>query len=192
MMNRFRHKKSCAQVLVIKIYFCFLVFSLVSCERAEVPVVQLEPVVAQVDTVALYLWQNRWPCSGDGCADEGAVRRIADEVRAVSDRYELPLSTMIGVLMVENPWLDTTAVSYAGAIGLYQVMPMHRDAWECEGPMRGVSGSVCRGGAVLADMIRRYGSERDGLLGYNGCRNVRCQDYHSKVVARSEQFGGVE
>jgi hypothetical protein len=145
MMNRFRHKKSCAPGRVIKIYFCFSVFSLVSCERAEVPVVQLEPIVAQVDTVALYLWQNRWPCSGDGCADEDAIRRIADEVRVVSDRYELPLSTMIGVLMVENPWLDTTAVSYAGAIGLYQVMPMHRDALGVRRPHAGRVGLSVQG-----------------------------------------------
>jgi hypothetical protein len=170
----------------------FLLLGFSACQQPEVPVVELDPIVAQVDTVAVYLWHNRWQCEGDGCADESAVRRIAGQIRAVSDRHKLPVSTMVGVLMVENPWLDTLAVSYAGAIGLYQVMPMHRSAWLCKGSMESVSGSVCRGGAILADMIQRHGSERAGLLGYNGCRSAYCQDYHGKVAERSEQFLNIE
>ena len=81
--------------------------------------------------------------------------------------------------------LDTPVVEMAP---VYQVMPLHRDEWNCEGTMQSVSGSVCRGAAVLSDMMQRYGNERDALLGYNGCQSAGCQSYHSRVIAQSEQF----
>ena len=170
-----------------KIIFLNLFF-LAGCTDSDIPVVEAMPIYVEPDPVAVFLSQARWPCSGDGCADSRVIDRIADGVWSASEKHGLSVPLLVGVLMVENPWLDTTAVSPAGAIGLYQVMPLHRDEWDCKGTMQSVSGSVCRGAAVLADMMRRHGNERDALLGYNGCRSAGCRSYHNKVVARSEQF----
>jgi len=170
-----------------KIIF-YALFFLAGCTDLDTPVVEMAPVYVEPDPIALFLSQARWPCSGGGCADSGVIERIADGVWSASERYGLSVPLLVGVLMVENPWLDTTAVSTAGAIGLYQVMPLHRDEWNCEGTMQSVSGSVCRGAAVLSDMMQRYGNERDALLGYNGCQSAGCQSYHGRVIAQSEQF----
>jgi hypothetical protein len=174
-----------------KIIFYVLIF-LAGCTDPDIPVVEITPVYAEPDPIALFLGQTRWPCSGDGCADGEAIDRIANSIWSASEKHDLSVPLLVGVLMVENPWLDTTAVSYAGAIGLYQVMPLHEDEWGCEGTMQSVDGSVCRGASVLSDMMQRYGNERDALLGYNGCRSTGCQSYHGKVVERSEQFSGLD
>jgi len=175
---------------LLKIIFLnyLILSSASSCVDPDIPVVEMAPIYVEPDPIALFLSEARWPCSGDGCAGSRTIDRIANSIWHASEKHDLSVPLLVGVLMVENPWLDTTAVSYAGAIGLYQVMPLHENEWDCEGTMQSVSGSVCRGAAVLADMMRRHGNERDALLGYNGCRSAGCRSYHNKVVARSEQF----
>jgi len=155
-----------------------------------IPEVTLEPIDATVDPVASHLLDVRWPCTGEGCADVEAVARLANSIRGEAGRVGVPVSLMIGVLMVENPWLDTVAVSYAGAVGLYQTMPIHDDAWqECPDDPRSVSGSVCRGAEVLADFMARH-DITDALLRYNGCRQLRCAGYPLKVMSEADAFGG--
>ena len=158
-------------------------------QEKPTPVIRLDTIYAEPpDPVASYLIESRWECVSDGCADHGAIGRIAKRIREASEKHGIPVSMLVGVLMVEDPWLDTLAVSRAGAIGLFQVMPFHRNAWDCNDPMRTVAGSVCRGAAILSDMFRRHGNEQKALLGYNGCLSEYCQSYHEKVVAKSEDF----
>lgn len=175
-----------------KIFFLAAVF-FSACADPEVPVVEVEAVYPKVDSLAVYLKENRWPCSGLGCATDGAIVRIADEIRWASSAYGIPIPTLVGVLMVENPWLDTTAVSHAGAAGLYQVMPMHEGLWQqCQQPMKSISGSVCYGSAILSDFISSKGDERSALLAYNGCRSSFCEGYPNKVSHYSNDFSSLQ
>ena len=163
---------------------------LTGCGEVEPVPYRTDPVMAVVDPVAAYLLEARWPCAGDGCADVEAVGRLANSIRIQSARLELPVSLMVGVLMVENPWLDTLAVSPAGARGLYQTMPVHRDAWpECPGEQVSIRGSVCRGAEIMADFLTRH-DLTDALLRYNGCRQRRCAGYPGKVMAEADSFAG--
>ena len=127
---------------------------------------------------------------GDGCADSEDIGRLATSVRAHSERTGVPVKLLIGIVMVENPWLDTLAVSRSGAVGLYQVMPMHTTAWpECEDALETIEGSTCRGASIFAWFLAR-GNERQSLLQYNGCYQDDCEGYPAKVWEEAESYSG--
>jgi len=154
-------------------------------------VVRMDPVYAVVvDPIADHLDNWRWPCAGDGCADSEDIGRLATSVRAHSERTGVPVKLLIGIVMVENPWLDTLAVSRSGAVGLYQVMPMHTTAWpECEDALETIEGSTCRGASIFAWFLAR-GNERQSLLQYNGCYQEDCEGYPAKVWEEAESYSG--
>lgn len=154
-----------------------------ACHAPQTEPIVLGAIYAQPDPIAEYLLSARWRCEGDHCADSQDIDRIADAIERHSARLDLPAHLMVGVLMVEDPWLDTLVASAAGARGLYQVMPMHADAWpECTTPLTTIDGSVCRGAEVLAD-FRRGRSLTQSLLRYNGCnRPGPCRSYPDKVL----------
>lgn len=154
-----------------------------ACQPDEPEPVLLSAVYAEPDPIGEYLLSARWRCEFDHCADSDDIDRIADAIHRHSSRLGLPVDLMVGVMMVEDPWLDTLVVSSAGARGLYQVMPMHADAWpECTTPLTTIEGSVCRGAEVLAD-FRRGRTLTQSLLRYNGCnRPGPCRSYPDKVL----------
>lgn len=154
-----------------------------ACHAMEPEPIVLDPLYAEPDPIAEYILSARWRCEFDHCADSEDIDRIADAIHRHSARLGLPVDLMVGVMMVEDPWLDTLVVSSAGARGLYQVMPMHADAWpECATPLTTIEGSVCRGAEVLAD-FRRGRTLTQSLLRYNGCnRPGPCRSYPDKVL----------
>ncbi len=158
----------------------------------DLEVVTLPPLYAEpVDPVAQHLASYRWSCSGSGCADDEAIHRLASSMRKHGDRLGVPVRLLVGIAMVEDPWLDTLATSRAGAVGIFQVMPMHRSAWpNCEEPLQSIEGSTCRGAEIIADFLRRSQSEAQALLRYNGCRQRYCSGYPHKVNGQAELFGG--
>tara|TARA_R110000824_G_scaffold7001_2_gene32109 strand:+ start:11230 stop:11799 length:570 start_codon:yes stop_codon:yes gene_type:complete len=161
-------------------------------EQPSIETVQLEPItVTAADPVALHLYSHRWPCTGHGCADNVAIDRIADAIRYHSERLDIPIELLVGIVMVEDPWLDTLVISTAGAVGLFQVMPMHTDAWvSCGYPLETIEGSTCRGAEIIADFLHRANSEAEALLWYNGCRHQYCEGYANKVNNEADLFGG--
>lgn len=151
----------------------------------EVP----EPLERDSGPLAAHLKGVRWACSGDGCLSESDIDRLAVEIFSQADGLDLDVAMLVGILMVENPWLDSLAVSGAGAVGLYQVMPMHREAWPgCEDTIETVVGSVCHGSYIIHDFLQRRDSEAMALLAYNGCRGGPCEVYPEKVSGYSDQF----
>jgi hypothetical protein len=151
----------------------------------EVP----EPLERDSGPLAAHLKDVRWPCSGDGCLSDGDIDRLAVEIFSQADGLDLEVAMLVGILMVENPWLDSLAVSSAGAVGLYQVMPMHREAWpKCVHDIETVVGSVCHGSSIIHDFLQRRNSRDMALLAYNGCRGGPCEVYPEKVSGYSNQF----
>ena len=148
-----------------------------------------EPLERDYGPLAAHLMEVRWDCGGEGCLDEGDVNRLAMEMLFMSDALDIDVAMLVGILMVENPWLDSLAISSAGAVGLYQVMPMHRGAWlECRDAIETVAGSVCHGSSIIHDFLQRRDSRDMALLAYNGCRGGPCEVYPEKVSSYSEQF----
>jgi len=174
----------------------FILFFLIGCQGVDqvedsAPVAYGPPSVLErsVGPVEGHLTSVRWPCTGSGCLDASDLARLADLILEQSSRLDLEVAMMVGILMVENPWLDSLAVSSAGAVGLYQVMPMHRGAWpECSEAIETVAGSVCHGSVIIHDFLQRRGSRNIALLAYNGCRGGPCEVYPEKVSVHSEQF----
>lgn len=148
-----------------------------------------EPLERDSGPLAAHLRSVRWTCPGDGCLSGADIDRLAVEIFSQADDLGLDVAMLVGILMVENPWLDSLAVSSAGAVGLYQVMPMHREVWPgCEDTMETVVGSVCHGSSIIHDFLQRRGSRNMALLAYNGCKGGPCEIYPEKVSGYSNQF----
>jgi hypothetical protein len=184
-----------------KILFAFLFFGLAwpsVIDSPEVPeggVEVREPLerdsepLRGIPDLASHLQSVRWECLGEGCLSEADIYRLSTGIHMWADSLDLEVAMLVGILMVENPWLDSLAVSSAGAVGLYQVMPMHREAWpKCVHDIETVVGSVCHGSSIIHDFLQRRNSRDMALLAYNGCRGGPCEVYPEKVSSYSEQF----
>lgn len=122
--------------------------------------------------------------------DEQLTGRIAAAVVREANAADLEPRLLLGVLLVENPWLDSTARSFVGAVGLMQVMPVHTGGWACGWDLEQIDTNVCLGARVFAHYLDRSDGDMErALLRYNGCVNgtntPNCHQYPSRVIARA-------
>lgn len=112
---------------------------------------------------------------------------LVREARAVGLEPQL----LLAVLLVENPWLDPTRRSDAGAVGLMQVMPLHLGEWpSCPRQLDDVQANICHGARIFAHYLRDEGGHVErALLRYNGCvdgsNTPDCHRYPERVYARA-------
>jgi hypothetical protein len=98
---------------------------------------------------------------------------------------------LASILLVENPWLDPSAVSFVGAVGLMQVMPMHAGRWGCaSNDLVDVRTNICHGARIFAAYLEQKGGNLErALLAYNGCvtgkNTPNCHLYPSHVYSRA-------
>ena len=88
---------------------------------------------------------------------------------------------LLSIMLVEDPKLDSAAVSPVGALGLMQVMPFHLGEWDCpEGDLRVPEVNICHGAKILEYNLKRSSGNLDvALLRYNGCvRGTFTADCH--------------
>jgi soluble lytic murein transglycosylase-like protein len=127
-------------------------------------------------------------------ADEALARRVATALVAEARRNDLEPRLLLGVLLVENPWIDPRARSPVGARGLMQVMPFHEGKWgDCEPRLDNVEANICHGARIFASYLQsENGNIERALLRYNGCvrgtNTPNCHAYPGHVLART---GGV-
>ncbi len=109
-----------------------------------------------------------------------------------AERLRLSPSLLGAVLLIENTPLDPTAVSSQGAIGLMQVMPVHRGSYGCFADLINVDTNICHGASILKHMVRRTNSVSLALKRYNGCvrgRNTpRCYRYPVRVLRTASRL----
>lgn len=109
-----------------------------------------------------------------------------------AERLRLSPSLLGAVLLVENTPLDPTAVSSQGAVGLMQVMPVHRGSYGCFADLVSVETNICHGASILKHMVRRTKSVSLALRKYNGCvrgRNTpRCYRYPVRVLRTASRL----
>lgn len=123
--------------------------------------------------------------------DPDLVRRIALSLSFESRRVDIDARVLLAVLLVENPWLDPTARSSVGAVGLMQVMPLHRGKWyPCGDDLEEVEANICYGARIFAHYYRLAGGDIErALLRYNGCvrgaNTPNCHTYPFHVFARA-------
>lgn len=121
---------------------------------------------------------------------------VAEQAAAalVAEAAQLKLSpSLLGaVLLIENTPLDPSAVSSQGAMGLMQVMPMHRGNYGCAPDLVDVVDNICHGARILKHMVRRAKSVPLALKRYNGCvrgRNTpRCYRYPNRVLRTASRL----
>ena len=120
------------------------------------------------------------------------VRRIARAIVKEAGRLQVAPSLLTGVLLTENPRLETGTVSSQGAIGLMQVMHFHAGEFDCESDdLRQVESNICHGASVFDRYLKRTGNVKRALLRYNGCvvsaNTPNCHRYPAKVIRTAGQ-----
>lgn len=120
-------------------------------------------------------------------AEQAAIALVRE-----AERLRLSPSLLGAVLLIENTPLDPTAVSSQGAIGLMQVMPVHRGSYGCPADLVDVETNICHGASILKHMVRRTNSLPLALKRYNGCvrgRNTpRCYRYPVRVLRTASRL----
>ena len=126
--------------------------------------------------------------SGNPYVAEQAAIALVHE----AERLRLSPSLLGAVLLIENTPLDPSAVSSQGAIGLMQVMPVHRGSYGCRADLVNVDTNICHGASILKHMVRRTKSLPLALKRYNGCvrgRNTpRCYRYPARVLRTASRL----
>jgi soluble lytic murein transglycosylase-like protein len=123
--------------------------------------------------------------------DPELARRVAVALVREANEAGLQPRLLLGVLLVENPWLDPEIRSPVGAIGLMQVMPVHRGGWsDCGSDLEDIDSNICHGAKIFAHYFNRTGGNMDrALLRYNGCvrgtNTPDCHLYPNHVYARA-------
>lgn len=115
------------------------------------------------------------------------ARRIAWPLVEHSSRHDLPLETVISVMLIESGG-KPEATSPVGARGLMQIMPFWSGKWRgCGRDLYDIEANLCNGTRILDYYYDRFGGdERRALLGYNGCvkgtNTPNCFIYPDKIA----------
>ena len=137
--------------------------------------------VAPIERVLLHYRNN-----------EELTGRIAASLVREASAVGVEPRLLLAVLLVENPWLDPDIRSSVGAVGLMQVMPVHRGGWSCGYDLEDIDTNVCLGARVFKHYLDRSDGELErALLRYNGCvtgsNTPDCHLYPSRVLAHASR-----
>ena len=165
----------------------------------EPPCAQARPVGRPVDSAALerdvvfrYNYRPLARLLGRRNGDPVTAIRIARAIVKEAGRLKVAPSLLTGVLLTENPQLETGTVSSQGAIGLMQVMHFHAGEFDCESDdLLDVESNICHGARVFGQYLKRTGNIQRALLRYNGCvvsaNTPNCHRYPAKVIRAARQ-----
>ena len=114
----------------------------------------------------------------------------------------LPHGFYVGLIRVENPWVDPTIVNWYGAVGLTQVVPRYHEGNypECGTELRTDSYTqICYGTRYLMELLDRYeGDYSLALWAYNGCspwrreEGQKCLGYPEWVLGFASDYENTE
>ena len=146
---------------------------------------------AEADSLALAFAQHRQLVAafdGFGVAADRTGPVVA-AVEREARRFGIDPLLVAAVIAMENPDLNPSSVSSAGAVGIMQVMPQWGRSFRerCGGgDLTDVGTNVCFGVNVLQSHIDdAQGSVPRGLLAYVGCvKDVACRRYPEAVIRR--------
>ena len=147
----------------------------------------LDSATLEHQVTARYTWRPLARVLGARTRDSRTAVRIARAIVREAARLRVAPSLLAGVLLTENPRLETETVSSQGAIGLMQVMHFHAGEFDCgSDDLREVESNICHGAGVFGRYLERTGDLRRALLRYNGCvvsaNTPNCHRYPGKVI----------
>ena len=152
----------------------------------------VDTALLEREVVARYDYQPLARLLGRHNRDHRVVRRVARALVKEAERLHVAPSLLAGVLLTENPRLETTTVSSQGAIGLMQVMHFHAGEFDCASDdLRQVEANICHGAHVFGRYLKRTGIVQRALLRYNGCvvsaNTPNCHRYPGKVIRKARE-----
>jgi soluble lytic murein transglycosylase-like protein len=152
----------------------------------------VDSAVLEREVVSRYDYRPLARLLGRHNRNHQVVRRIARAIAREAERLQVAPSLLTGVLLTENPRLETTTVSSQGAIGLMQVMHFHAGEFDCASDdLRDVDSNICHGASVFGRYLKRTGNVKRALLRYNGCvvsaNTPNCHRYPAKVIRAARQ-----
>ncbi|MEP6688268.1 MAG: transglycosylase SLT domain-containing protein [Gemmatimonadales bacterium] len=152
----------------------------------------VDSAVLEREVVSRYDYRPLAQLLGRHNRNDRMVRRIARAIVKEAERLQVAPSLLTGVLLTENPRLETTTVSSQGAIGLMQVMHFHAGEFDCESDdLRQVESNICHGARVFGRYLKRTGNVKRALLRYNGCvvsaNTPNCHRYPGKVIRAARE-----
>jgi soluble lytic murein transglycosylase-like protein len=155
--------------------------------RPAPPGEPLDSAALEHQVTARYTWRPLARVLGARTRDSRTAVRIARAIVREAGRLRVAPSLLAGVLLTENPRLETETVSSQGAIGLMQVMHFHAGEFDCgSDDLREVESNICHGAGVFGRYLQRTGDVRRALLRYNGCvvsaNTPNCHRYPGKVI----------
>ncbi|MGN6393184.1 MAG: transglycosylase SLT domain-containing protein [Gemmatimonadales bacterium] len=156
------------------------------------PAEAVDSSVLEREVVSRYSYRPLARLLGRRTGDAVTATRIARAIVKEARRLEVAPSLLTGVLLTENPPLDTGSVSSQGAIGLMQVMHFHAGEFDCASDdLLNVEANICHGARVLGSYLKRTGDVHLALLRYNGCvvsaNTPNCHRYPAKVFRAAHQ-----
>jgi soluble lytic murein transglycosylase-like protein len=156
------------------------------------PVMAVDSAVLEREVVSRYSYRPLARLLGRRNRDPVTATRIARAIVKEARRLEVAPSLLAGVLLTENPPLDTGSVSSQGAIGLMQVMNFHAGEFDCASDdLLNVESNICHGARVFGSYLKRTGNVHTALLRYNGCvvsaNTPNCHRYPAKVFRAARQ-----
>jgi soluble lytic murein transglycosylase-like protein len=152
----------------------------------------VDSAVLEREVVSRYNYQPLARLLGRRNGDPETATRIARAIVKEAGRLRLAPSLLTGVLLTENPQLETGTVSSQGAIGLMQVMHFHAGEFDCDSDdLLQVESNICHGAGVFGQYLKRTGNVKRALLRYNGCvvsaNTPNCHRYPAKVIRTARQ-----
>jgi soluble lytic murein transglycosylase-like protein len=152
----------------------------------------VDSAVLEREVVSRYSYRPLARLLGRRNGDPATATRIARAIVKEAGRLKVAPSLLTGVLLTENPQLETETVSSQGAIGLMQVMHFHAGEFDCESDdLLEVESNICHGAGVFGQYLKRTGNVRRALLRYNGCvasaNTPNCHRYPAKVIRTARQ-----
>lgn len=118
---------------------------------------------------------------------------IAEAIIHESEASGLDPNLIVGIIRVENPWLDPGIENWYGAIGLMQVVGwIHQGRYpECGEDLTDIRTNICYGTRVYQEKLEAAGGNHElALRLYNGCWGdtyvAGCESYPIKVVERGK------
>lgn len=152
----------------------------------------VDSAVLEREVVARYDYRPLSRVLGKHNRNPQIVRRVARAIVREAERLKVAPSLLAGVLLTENPRLETATVSSQGAIGLMQVMHFHAGEFDCvSDDLRNVEANICHGARVFGRYLKRTGNVKRALLRYNGCvvsaNTPNCHRYPGKVIRAAQR-----
>jgi transglycosylase-like protein with SLT domain len=148
--------------------------------------------VLEREVVSRYQYRPLARLLGKHTRTPGMAVRIARAIVKEAGRLHVAPSLLTGVLLTENPRLESGTVSSQGAIGLMQVMHFHAGTFDCgSDDLLQVEANICHGARVFGQYLARTGNVQRALLRYNGCvvsaNTPNCHRYPTKVMRAAGQ-----